>query len=151
MGRATERERIAKVEKGLKRLAELDSEIEGLREAQAAELMKAAADWRQRATDGRVAGLDREIRELYIRKAEAAEASAERLRRGDVVKAVDLARAAKLEAEASAFERKADGTSTGDLSRYYRMRARDLREAAAIARGEKLAFDSQGKHLVSGS
>jgi hypothetical protein len=96
---------------------------------------------------------DRELSAYYGELAAERHAEAAHLRgeTGDAVKAVDLARAAKLEAEARAFERKADGTTASDLVRFYRMRARDLREAAAIARGEKLAYDSQGKHLAGSS
>jgi hypothetical protein len=123
---------------------------EDKRENDIAALEKQAAEWRQKAQDGRVNGLDHEVAALYRRKADAAQASAERLRSGEVAKAVDLARARELDDAADAYDAKATDTSDSQLRAFYRSRARDCREAASIARGEKLAYDSQGKRLVSG-
>jgi hypothetical protein len=106
-----------------------------------AELRKAAADWRQRALDGRVAGMDVGVRELLVRKAEAAEAEADRLESGDVPNAspVDEERARAFDAEAARCEGKAlDMSLTPSLREYYRDRAREHRNSAAALRGEKI-------------
>jgi hypothetical protein len=110
-------------------------------------LEKQARDWRERAAEGRVTGLDAGIREYLISKAQDAEGQAAMLKSGAKRPKADLARAAKLDAEADSYDRQAADASDSGLRNYYRMRARDLREAAAIARGEKLFYDSEGKHL----
>lgn len=112
-------------------------------------LEKAANDWRERAAEGRITGLDPGIREYLLSKAMDAEGQAAMLKSGAKPKA-DHARAAKLDAEADSYDRQAADAADSDLRRYYRMRARDCREASAIARGEKLVYDSDGKHLDGG-
>jgi hypothetical protein len=109
-----------------------------------------AKSWRNRANEGRVTGLDAGIREYLISKAQDAEGQAAMLKSGATRPKADIARAAKLDAEADSYDRQAADASDSGLRNYYRMRARDLREAAAIARGEKLVYDSEGKHLDGG-
>lgn len=100
-------------------------------------LEKQAADWRQRALDGRISGLDREIREHLVFKAVQAEAEAERLRRGGTVSAADEAKAALHEAQAAEFDRKAANATDNGVRAYYRDKSREARTLAALARGER--------------
>jgi hypothetical protein len=89
------------------------------------------------ALDGRASGLDRELREHLIRKAEAAEAEAERLRSGETVSAADEAKAQMDEAQAAEFDRKAADATDNGVRGYWRDKAREARTLAALARGEK--------------
>jgi len=110
-------------------------------------LEKQAADWRQKALDGRVNGLDRQVRELYVSKAEKAEAEAERLKNGERLSAEAQAKADLHEAQAKQFDRKALDAGSSGLASYYRDRARECRTLAALARGERPEVDGGGRSV----
>jgi hypothetical protein len=113
-------------------------QVDRQRQQAAKALEDQAAELRQRALDGRVNGLDPEVRALYVRKAEAAEAEARRLSGEERQERIDLARAAELETEAARHDQLAGDMSLPlDVRRYYRDRAIDCRRLAAIHRGEK--------------
>jgi len=96
-------------------------------------LEKSAKEWRDKATNGRVNGLDREVRELYLRKAAAAEASAGRLREGHAPNPDDEAKAELHERQAAEYDRKA-ADSTGNMRGYYRDKAREASITVAVSR-----------------
>jgi hypothetical protein len=73
---------LRKTPSGRRALEDFGKQIQADRERQQAAkaLEDQAAELRQRALDGRVSGIDHEIRALWIRKAEAVEAEAMELR-----------------------------------------------------------------------
>jgi len=117
---------------GLAKSARADQERRNAAEV----LLKQAREWRQKATDGRVNGTDHEVRALYVRKAQAAEAEAVRLGQPVAASAVDEDKARAFDAEAQRCETKATDTSLNlALRAYYRDKARDHRDSAAALRG----------------
>jgi hypothetical protein len=93
-------------------------------------LKKQAADWRQRALDGRVTGLDSGIREHLLLKAADAEKAAQRLRGGDE----DNPTARNHEAAAEEYRQRARDAVTAEARRYLYDKAREFDARASLAR-----------------
>jgi hypothetical protein len=128
----------------IERLVKAEFERQGMtsavKEAQeraekAAALEKQAADWRELA-NVHWGNLDPGVRESYLAKAADNEKAAQRLKSpaGDLKG--DLAKSTRLEAEADAYAAKATDEPAGDLRRHFTEKALELRDQAALARGD---------------